>query len=321
MPAATDLTGQTFGELVALSATKLGGRRAWECQCSCGERKTVRADALMRGNTSSCRLPGRHHPTVDIDQPFYGPIIHYEVAKAKNYKWYVTGRPCEKGHVCERQVANYTCRLCGAEGNAERCKTWYQNGGDAIVKAASQQWVKDNPERRKEIANKYNRKMLADPAFIADKNKRRREGNRNNNRRLRYQNDSSYRTMIKFKGRLAQALKLQSANKAHKTAEQLGTTIQAFRNWIALQFKPGMSWDNHAYDTWHIDHIRPCESFDLNNPDHQMICFNWRNHQPLEAAANLSKNDKWTPEMEAAWVVHMRKLGWKGDLALIYEPA
>ncbi len=42
----------------------------------------------------------------------------------------------------------------------------------------------------------------------------------------------------------------------------------------------------------HIDHIRPCASFDLRDPDQQRACFHHTNLQPLWAADNLRKSDK-----------------------------
>ena len=52
-------------------------------------------------------------------------------------------------------------------------------------------------------------------------------------------------------------------------------------------FQQGMSWDN--YGEWHIDHIRPCASFDLTDFEQQKQCFHYSNLQPLWAADNFAK--------------------------------
>jgi len=51
-----------------------------------------------------------------------------------------------------------------------------------------------------------------------------------------------------------------------------------------------MSWDN--YGEWHVDHKRPCASFDLSKLKEQRVCFHYMNLQPLWAAENLSKGTK-----------------------------
>jgi len=66
---------------------------------------------------------------------------------------------------------------------------------------------------------------------------------------------------------------------------------QEFTIFIRGQFRPGMSWDNHGL-VWHLDHVRPCASFDLTDPEQQRICFRWDNFQPLFAKENLQKGSK-----------------------------
>jgi hypothetical protein len=53
-----------------------------------------------------------------------------------------------------------------------------------------------------------------------------------------------------------------------------------------------MSWDNWTKDGWHIDHIKPCSSFDLSKEYEQRACFHYTNMQPLWAVDNLRKGNK-----------------------------
>jgi len=54
-----------------------------------------------------------------------------------------------------------------------------------------------------------------------------------------------------------------------------------------------MSWANYGR-AWHIDHIRPCSSYDLTKPDQQRACLHFSNLQPLWSKENLRKGAKWT---------------------------
>lgn len=51
-----DITGQRFGKLVVLGKgeSKGPGRTTWNCVCDCGNKKTIRGDALKSGSTTSC---------------------------------------------------------------------------------------------------------------------------------------------------------------------------------------------------------------------------------------------------------------------------
>jgi hypothetical protein len=62
------------------------------------------------------------------------------------------------------------------------------------------------------------------------------------------------------------------------------------KNHLESKFEKGMSWENMG--EWHIDHIKPCSSFDLTDPEEQKRCFHYTNLQPLWAKDNLSKSDK-----------------------------
>lgn len=53
-----------------------------------------------------------------------------------------------------------------------------------------------------------------------------------------------------------------------------------------------MSWDNYGYRGWHIDHIKPCSSFNLSDIKEQKKCFHYSNMQPLWWKDNIAKSNK-----------------------------
>jgi hypothetical protein len=110
-------------------------------------------------------------------------------------------------------------------------------------------------------------------------------------RRRRMATDINYRMKRTLRKRLGKALKNNS--KSASTMELLGCTAEQCKAHLASQFTEGMTWTNHG--DWHIDHIRPCASFDMTIEADQRLCFHYTNLQPLWAADNLAKSDKWDP--------------------------
>ncbi len=73
--------------------------------------------------------------------------------------------------------------------------------------------------------------------------------------------------------------------------ELLGCTIDELKRYLEQQFKEGMTWDN--YGEWHVDHIKPCASFNFFNENEQKECFHFTNLQPLWAEDDMKKHDKY----------------------------
>jgi hypothetical protein len=96
-----------------------------------------------------------------------------------------------------------------------------------------------------------------------------------------------------MRSKIRNALKSQSVCKREKTIELLGCNIDELKKHLESLFEPGMDWSNYAVKGWHIDHIRPCASFDLTKEEERRLCFNWSNLQPLWAIDNLIKGCKY----------------------------
>ena len=72
----------------------------------------------------------------------------------------------------------------------------------------------------------------------------------------------------------------------------IGCTLEQLKKHLENQFTAGMTWKNYGRNGWHIDHIKPCTSFDLTDPKQQRKCFHYSNLQPLWAAENISKGNR-----------------------------
>lgn len=117
------------------------------------------------------------------------------------------------------------------------------------------------------------------------KNNRDKVNQRHNNK---YYSDINYKIKHNLKRRMNNAIK--GHFKDCSTLKLLGCDLETVRNHLESKFTKGMNWDN--YGQWHIDHIKPCASFDLSDPEQQRKCFHYTNLQPLWAEDNMKKRDK-----------------------------
>jgi len=154
-----------------------------------------------------------------------------------------------------------------------------------VNKEKIKQWKIDNKEQVKETLKIYKEKNKEKIRQYRQANKER------HNAYLREQRkrDPNARIRWNLRGRLSKALKRQLLSKTQHTLDLVGCTIDELRQHIELQWLPGMSWDNNTKTGWHIDHIKPCKTFDLTDPEQQKECFHYSNLRPLWSKENLSR--------------------------------
>ena len=163
---------------------------------------------------------------------------------------------------------------------------------DAVSQAKSYQKNKENQRAgREEYQKNYRKenkeKVSASRKKYAQKNKDKYA----EYRRERAGNDPEFRLKSNLRSRLWKAVRDGIGKKSGSTLELTGCSWEELRSHLESQFTEGMTWEN--YGEWHVDHIRPCASFDLTIDKEQEICFNYTNLQPLWAAENISKSDKY----------------------------
>jgi len=94
-----------------------------------------------------------------------------------------------------------------------------------------------------------------------------------------------------IRNRLRAVLRRCKIQKSSSALTLAGCSLDMLRAHLEAQFVPGMTWANHG--AWHVDHIRPCASFNLEDPAEQRVCFHFSNLQPLWAQDNLAKGATW----------------------------
>lgn len=89
---------------------------------------------------------------------------------------------------------------------------------------------------------------------------------------------------------VCRTLRYTEKNKKAKSKEILGYTGEDLRKHLEALWELGMSWDNHGWSGWHVDHIRPVSDFPKDTPLSVINALD--NLRPLWAKDNYSKGRK-----------------------------
>ncbi len=103
----------------------------------------------------------------------------------------------------------------------------------------------------------------------------------------RYKRDLNYRLACVLRARTTSAIR--NKQKSGSAVDDLGCSISELKVYLEAKFQPGMTWENWALKGWHIDHIRPLASFDLETEEQFKEACHYTNLQPLWALENIIK--------------------------------
>jgi hypothetical protein len=138
---------------------------------------------------------------------------------------------------------------------------------------------KKNPDlRRQSVRNSYS------------KNRSKYRETQRAYRKQRLANDIEYRLAKNLRARVSNLLK--GAGKYGSAVQDLGCSLAEFRFYLESKFQPGMTWENYSFAGWHIDHIKPLNSFNLLDPAEFKLANHFSNLQPLWASDNFSKGGR-----------------------------
>lgn len=154
----------------------------------------------------------------------------------------------------------------------------YKLNSASVVKSAQHLYYQTNKEN---ILNKQRQRYTENKAAF------RVVQNRSEQKRLLA--NPEFRLKKRLRIRLHSALK--NSQKSGSAVKDLGCTIPELKMLLEQKWQQGMTWDNWTRDGWHIDHIKPLASFNLEDREQFLEAVHYTNLQPLWATDNISKSD------------------------------
>lgn len=199
-----------------------------------------------------------------------------------------------------RDGYNARCKVCKSvadEEYANKNKKKKQNN-DRLYREKNEEKIKERKkkyyqENKKRILNKCRAYYQENSEIIKERVKKYRDNNRDTintyfreyNKKKREENDVQYILAKNLRARINHVIK--GKTKVGSALRDLGCSTDELKKHLESQFVIGMTWDN--YGEWHIDHIIPLASFDLENREEFLQACHYTNLQPLWAKDNIRK--------------------------------
>ena len=173
----------------------------------------------------------------------------------------------------------------------------YRQQNKEKVAANHREYQQNNKEKFAAYHRKYQQnnkeKIAARNRKYRQENKKKLAAKKREYMRKRRRLDPEFNLLCRLRNRMNHAVKAAGLDKkCASSIELLGISPQGLKEWIEPQFTEGMTWENRS--DWEVDHIIPCDAFDLTVEQNQRICFWYKNLQPLWRQDNLQKSNTYT---------------------------
>ena len=178
-------------------------------------------------------------------------------------------KKCARCKIEERYAEyNAYCRKCKNEVDL---KSYHKN--KAKRSSYIKQYKLDNPEYAEKQRESVRKFFKENPTYQKEWSAKK------------YATDIQHQLKMLIYAQMHQALK----SKKNTTLSYLGCDLDTFKKHLESQFDDKMTWENRGQYGWHIDHIKPVNTFDLTKEDRILECWNYTNLRPLWWEDNLTR--------------------------------
>jgi hypothetical protein len=157
-----------------------------------------------------------------------------------------------------------SCKTC--KNNVPRTRAHRKPKPNREKRALSNRlWRRNNPEKAREIYNRYGKKRLGTP-----------EGKLNCNMSAAVRNC------------------VHGIKKSRRWEGLVGYSFAQLKRHLGKQLLPGMTWENYGRNGWHVDHKIPKTAFNFKTSDDIDFkrCWALKNLRPMWEPDNIRKKDK-----------------------------
>ena len=196
------------------------------------------------------------------------------------YSWNKYNNYKPKEDLIKKKVYRTNWNAVNKNKKKELSSIWYIKNKDKSA-TYNKIYREKNPLKVKELNKKWK---------IYNKNKITKQA------KERYNSDINFQLRSVLRARLNQAI--NNGQKAGSAVDDLGCSINKLKISLQLKFHRNprnkheyMTWDNWSRTGWHIDHIKPLDSFNLSDTNQIKIACHYTNLQPMWATDNLKKGN------------------------------
>jgi len=203
------------------------------------------------------------------------------------FRCYMKNKICTKCKL-EKSISefhkNAKCKKDGLSCHCKLCIKEYQLKNREHMLAKRKEYRINNQDKIMAHRELYKKRAK----ILNQKWQKENREKRNLQQKNRLKIDPNFKLVRNIRKRIRSAI--IGEIKVDKTLQLIGCSVEELKIHLEKQFTKSMTWKN--YGRWHVDHIKPCTSFDLSDPKQQRKCFHYSNLQPLWARDNLMKSNK-----------------------------
>jgi hypothetical protein len=198
------------------------------------------------------------------------PVDYFPIKKGKIFSWcYVCKKQADKDYRNSLEGKNKrTVWVCINKEKLKIYKSKHYEDNKEVYCKNNEQWKLNNVEKRKSINRNYQRRRRTNISY-----------------RLQQNVSCLIRTSV---------ISGKQGKKTKHILQSLGYSIDELKKHLENLFQEGMSWENYGRFGWHIDHIMPICSFNINKLEDPSIKKLWglQNLRPLWRKDNIKKAKK-----------------------------